>query len=101
MLEVGIVGLPGSGRSTLFAALTGGRGAVGTAPIPDERLEPVAQVVGSAKATPAVLQVTDVAGTGPALLGNLRQVDALIAVTDGFSGTPRCFQTSSARQKAS
>jgi ribosome-binding ATPase YchF (GTP1/OBG family) len=87
MLEVGIVGLPGSGRSTLFAALTGGHGTVGTAPIPDERLDPVARVVGSAKATPAVLQVIDVAGTGPALLGNLRQVDALLAVTDGFSGT--------------
>jgi len=87
MLEVGIVGLPGSGRSMLFAALTGGHGTIGTAPIPDERLEPVAGVTGSAKATPAVLQVTDVAGTGPALLGNLRQVDALLAVTDGFSGT--------------
>jgi ribosome-binding ATPase len=87
MLEVGIVGLPGSGRSTLFAALTGGHGTIGTAPISDERLEPVARVVGSAKATPAVLQVIDVAGTGPALLGNLRQVAGLLAVTDGFSGT--------------
>ena len=87
MLEVGIVGLPGSGRSTLFAALTGGHGNVGTAAIPDERLAPVAEVVGSAKATPAVLQVVDVAGTGPALLGNLRQVEALLAVVDGFSGT--------------
>jgi ribosome-binding ATPase YchF (GTP1/OBG family) len=87
MLEVGIVGLPGSGRSTLFAALTGGHGTIGTAPISDDRLEPVARVVGSAKATPAVLQVIDVAGTGPALLGNLRQVAGLLAVTDGFSGT--------------
>ena len=26
-------------------------------------------------------------GTGPALLGNLRQVDALLVVLDGFSGT--------------
>jgi ribosome-binding ATPase YchF (GTP1/OBG family) len=86
MLEVGIVGLPGSGRSTLFTALTGGHGNVGTAAIPDERLAPVGEVVGSAKATPAVLQVVDVAGTGPALLGNLRQVEALLAVVDGFSG---------------
>jgi ribosome-binding ATPase YchF (GTP1/OBG family) len=86
VLEVGIVGLPGSGRSTLFTALTGGHGMVGTAPIPDERLAPVAQVIGSPKSTPAVLQVVDVAGTGPALLGNLRQVDALLAVVDGFSG---------------
>ena len=87
MLEVGIVGLPGSGRSTLFAALTGGHGSVGTAEIPDERLVPVTAAVGSAKATPATLKVDDVAGTGPALLGNLRQVDALLAVVDGFSGT--------------
>ena len=87
MLEVGIVGLPGSGRSTLFAALTGGHGSVGTAGIPDERLAPVAAAVGSAKTTPAALRVEDVAGTGPALLGNLRQVDALLAVVDGFSGT--------------
>ena len=87
MLQVGIVGLPGSGKSTLFAALTGGHGHVGTAAIPDERLEPVAQAVGSPKTTPAALQVADVVGTGPALLGELRQVDALLAVVDGFSGT--------------
>jgi ribosome-binding ATPase len=87
VLEVGIVGLPGSGRSTLFAALTGGHGSVGTAEIPEERLLPVAEVVGSPKATPAAVKVEEVAGTGPALLGNLRQVDALLAVVDGFSGT--------------
>jgi ribosome-binding ATPase YchF (GTP1/OBG family) len=87
VLQVGIVGLPGSGRSTLFAALTGGHGSVGTAEIPDERLAPVAEAIGSAKTTPAALRVEDVAGTGPALLGNLRQVDALLAVVDGFSGT--------------
>jgi ribosome-binding ATPase len=87
MLEVGIVGLPGSGRSTLFAALTGAHGTIGTAEIPDERLAPIAEVEGSAKLTPAVLRVEDVAGTGPALLGNLRRTDALLAVVDGFSGT--------------
>jgi ribosome-binding ATPase len=87
VLEVGIVGLPGSGRSTLFAALTGGHGSVGTAEIPDDRLVPVAAATGSPKATQATLKVEDVAGTGPALLGNLRQVDALLAVVDGFSGT--------------
>ena len=87
MLEVGIVGLPGSGRSTLFAALTGAHGTIGTAEIPDERLAPIAEVEGSAKLTPAVLRVEDVAGTGPALLGNLGRTDALLAVVDGFSGT--------------
>src|SRR5262249_39007231 len=34
-----------------------------------------------------MLQLVDVPGTGPALLGNLRKVDALLAVVDGFSGT--------------
>ena len=87
MLEIGIVGLPGSGRSTLFAALTGAHGTIGTAEIPDERLAPIAEVEGSAKSTPAVLRVEDVTGTGPALLGNLRRTDALLAVVDGFSGT--------------
>ncbi len=87
MLEAGIVGLPGSGKTTLFTALTGGQGAVGTVPIPDERLEPVARTVGAAKATPATLQLVEVAGTGPAMLGNLRKMDALLGVVDGFSGT--------------
>ncbi len=86
MLQIGIVGLPGSGRSTLFSTLVGGQGLLGAVPIPDERLDAVAQAVGSAKATPATLQVVDVPGTGPALLGNLRKVDALLAVLDGFSG---------------
>jgi ribosome-binding ATPase YchF (GTP1/OBG family) len=87
VLRVGIVGLPGSGRSTLFAALTGAHGSLGTVPIPDERLEPVARIESSAKITPAALEVVDVPGTGPALLGNLRQMDALLGVVDAFSGT--------------
>ena len=81
------MGLPGSGRSTLFAALTGGQGPVGTVPIPDERLEPVAAIESSAKITPVALEVVDVPGTGLALLGNLRQMDALLGVVDAFSGT--------------
>jgi ribosome-binding ATPase len=87
MLRVGIVGLPGAGRSTMFAALVGGHGPIGSAPIPDDRLDAVARVEGSPKVTPAALEVVDVAGTGPALLGNLRQVEALLGVVDGFSGT--------------
>ena len=88
-LEVGIVGLPSSGKSTLFHALTGTRGSgdVGMATIPDDRLERVATVVQARKVTPASIRVVEVRGTGPALLGNLRQVDALLVVLDGFSGT--------------
>jgi ribosome-binding ATPase YchF (GTP1/OBG family) len=87
MLRVGIVGLPGSGRSTLFSALVGGHGPIGSTPIPDERLDAVARIEGSAKVTPVALEVVDVAGTGPALLGNLRQTEALLGVVDAFSGT--------------
>jgi ribosome-binding ATPase YchF (GTP1/OBG family) len=92
-LEVGIVGLPSSGKTTLFRALTraethgSGKEHVGMAQIPDERLDALAQVVGARKVTPAAVRVVDVPGTGPQLLGNLRQVDALLVVLDGFSGT--------------
>jgi ribosome-binding ATPase YchF (GTP1/OBG family) len=90
-LEVGIVGLPGSGKTTLFTALTKAGGGeygktnVGVAPIADERLGALAEVVHAKKVTPAAIRVQDVPGTGPALLGNLRQVDALLVVLDGHS----------------
>ena len=88
-LAVGIVGLPSSGKSMLFEALTGAKahGEVGMAAIPDTRLQQLAEVVGARKITPAAVRVVEVRGTGPALLGNLRQVDALLVVLDGFSGT--------------
>jgi ribosome-binding ATPase len=90
-LEVGIVGLPGAGKTTLFTALTHASGAgfgkenVGMASIPDPRLPQLAALVGARKVTPATIRVVDVPGTGPALLGGLRQVDAILAVADGFS----------------
>ena len=90
-LQVGIVGLPGAGKTTLFTALTRAHGGgfgkenVGMASIPDERLGQLAALVGARKVTPATIRVVDVPGTGPALLGNLRQVDAILAVADGHS----------------
>jgi ribosome-binding ATPase YchF (GTP1/OBG family) len=90
-LSVGIVGLPGAGKTTLFTALTkaggGGFGKenVGMAQIADDRLPRLAELVGARKVTPATIRVVDVPGTGPALLGGLRQVDAILAVADGFS----------------
>ncbi|MBV8064893.1 MAG: 50S ribosome-binding GTPase, partial [Actinobacteria bacterium] len=86
-VEIGIVGLQSSGKSTLFAALTGARGEVGMAAIPDPRLQQLADVVHARKVTPAAIRVVEVRGTGPELLGKLRQVDALLVVLDDFSGT--------------
>jgi ribosome-binding ATPase YchF (GTP1/OBG family) len=90
-LQVGIVGLRNAGKTTLFRALTGatttGRDNVGMAAVPDPRLEQLGETVGAKKVTPAAIRVVDVPGTGAELLGNLRQVDLVLAVLDGWSGT--------------
>jgi ribosome-binding ATPase YchF (GTP1/OBG family) len=92
-VQVGIVGLANAGSTTLFRALTrseaigSGKEHVGMAPIPDARLQQLADVVQAKKVTPAAVRVVDVPGTGAALLGNLRQVDALVATLDVWSGT--------------
>jgi hypothetical protein len=91
-LEVGIVGPSGSGKTSLFTALTKtgggeyGKTNVGMAPIADERLAALAEVVHARKVTPAAIRVQDVPGAGEAQLGNLRQVDALLVVLRGFGG---------------
>jgi ribosome-binding ATPase YchF (GTP1/OBG family) len=87
-LEVGIVGPPGGGKTSLFTALTKAGGGeygktnVGVAPIADERLGRLAEVVKARKVTPATIRVQDVPGSSQ--LGALRQVDALLVVVRGF-----------------
>ena len=87
-LEVGIVGPSGSGKTSLFTALTKAGGGEygktndGMAPIADERLGRLAEVVKARKVTPATVRVQDVPGS--AQFGALRQVDALLVVLRGF-----------------
>jgi GTP-binding protein YchF len=104
----GIVGLPNVGKSTLFNALTETQAAqaanypfctiepnVGQVAVPDERLDQLATIGGSAKVIPTQLGFVDIAGLvkgaskgeglGNQFLGNIREVDAIVHVL-------RCFE---------
>jgi GTP-binding protein YchF len=104
----GIVGLPNVGKSTLFNAIIGAAAAaaenypfctiepnLGRVPVPDPRLDRVAEVAGSAKVVPTQLEVVDIAGLvrgasrgeglGNRFLGAIREVDAILHVL-------RCFE---------
>src|SRR5919204_6174331 len=90
MKDVGLVGLPLSGRSTLFTALTklgaaGGRSNQAVVPVPDPRLGVLAELERSRKAVPAQVRFVDVPG-GPSAQGlaTLREADALALVVRAF-----------------
>jgi GTP-binding protein YchF len=105
-LEIGIVGLPNTGKTSVFNALTNAGAAVtsygatsasanvGVAPVPDDRLDDLAQAVGSREIIPASVQFVDVSGLarggakggtlGGELLGHLRAADAIIHVVRTF-----------------
>jgi GTP-binding protein YchF len=108
-LSIGIVGLPNAGKSTLFQALTTVavpaesypfctiEPNVGIVPVPDVRLERIAELVKAAKVTPAVVEFVDIAGLvegashgeglGNRFLQHIREVDAVAHVIRLFEDT--------------
>ena len=90
MKDVGIVGVPYSGKTTLFVALTrsgsaGGRSNQAVVDVPDERLQVLTELEKSKKTVPAKVRFVDVPGGLTAQgIAEYRQTDALCLVLRGF-----------------
>jgi ribosome-binding ATPase YchF (GTP1/OBG family) len=90
MKDVGIVGMPYSGKSTLFTALTrsgssGGRSNQAVVDVPDERLGVLSGIESSKKTVHAKVRFVDVPGGLTAQgIAEFRQTDALCMVVRGF-----------------
>jgi GTP-binding protein YchF len=91
MKDIGLVGVPGSGKSTLFTALTrtgaaGGRANQAVVSVPDERLAVLTEMERSRKTVAAQVRFVDVPGGTSSAQGvaALREVDALAIVVRAF-----------------
>ncbi|MDP2729421.1 MAG: redox-regulated ATPase YchF [Dehalococcoidales bacterium] len=105
-VDIGIIGLPKSGRTTVFSTLTGGKGTggyagedsasyIGMAQVPEPRLTVLADMFHPKKITPFSVTYIDIGasvkdlakdkGIGGQLLAQLSKVDALINVVRAFS----------------
>jgi len=107
-MKIGLVGFPGSGKSTVFNALTGmsvetgygskgGKANLGVVKVPDARVDKLAEIYQPKKTTYAEVAFTDLGGGTTAnsldrsVLNNMREVDVFCQVVQAFpapDGTP-------------